>query len=310
VRRVLFYRDYDRFTGGHLKVWHYFNHVLEVPGFEPFVRFTRTSRWDHDNPWFAVPDRRVGRGFRPDVRFLGGLDWRAVPARRRLDVPVLNLIQHVRHADPSDPRFAYLRHRAVRICVSQEVADAVISTGMANGPVLTIPNGIDRSELPRAVRPGDRSLDLLVVAHKQPDLGARLHDRLKQAGRRARLLAEPIPRPDFLAALASSRVALLLPRPTEGFYLPALEAMALDNIVVCPDCVGNRSFCQDGVTGFHPPHNEDAILAATRAALAASEIGAESLRLGARVAVADHDLSEERRRFVQVLTDLDVLWAG
>ena len=46
--------------------------------------------------------------------------------------------------------------------------------------------------------------------------------------------------------MARARVTVLVPNPKEGFYLPALEAMALGTIVVCPDCVGNRSFCVAG----------------------------------------------------------------
>ena len=48
----------------------------------------------------------------------------------------------------------YLSERAIRICVSQEVADAISATGRANGPILTIPNGRRRD----AVRAGDGRL--------------------------------------------------------------------------------------------------------------------------------------------------------
>ena len=52
----------------------------------------------------------------------------------------------MRHAE--EPRRQWLRYRAVRICVSPEVTDAVAATGMCNGPLITIPNAIDLGSLP------------------------------------------------------------------------------------------------------------------------------------------------------------------
>ena len=46
--------------------------------------------------------------------------------------------------------------------------------------------------------------------------------------------------------MARARVTLYLPNRLEGFYIPALEGMALGTLVVCPDSVGNRSYCRDG----------------------------------------------------------------
>lgn len=46
-RRVLFYRDYQGFTGGHLKVRDYFEHLRASESFEPKVYLTPGSRPDH-----------------------------------------------------------------------------------------------------------------------------------------------------------------------------------------------------------------------------------------------------------------------
>jgi glycosyltransferase involved in cell wall biosynthesis len=44
-----------------------------------------------------------------------------------------------------------------------------------------------------------------------------------------------------------AKITVFLPyRDIEGFYMPALEGMALGTLVVCPDCIGNRSFCLPG----------------------------------------------------------------
>jgi glycosyltransferase involved in cell wall biosynthesis len=103
-------------------------------------------------------------------------------------------------------------------------------------------------------------------------------------------------------------MALTLPRPTEGFYLPAIEAMASGAIVVCPDCVGNRDFCHDGVNCFRPAYDEGEIIAAVQRAIRLSAAEAVDMRRQADVTVADHSLERERASFLQVLDRVDELW--
>ena len=68
-------------------------------------------------------------------------------------------------------------------------------------------------------------------------------------------------------------MTLFLPNETEGFYLPALEGMALGTIVVCPDCVGNRSFCLPQVNAFRPAFHFDDMVQETETALTMAEPG-------------------------------------
>ena len=312
MQRVLFYRDFRRFTGGHLKVWHYFNHVRSSPAHTAHVSFTRESVWDASNPWDEARDTVVEQParFHPDAVFLAGLDWRRIRpvARRWPRRPVINLVQHVRHAEPDDPRYRFLHHRAVRICVSTEVAGAIEGTGRVNGPVLTIPNGLDLDEMPAPSPAAGRDIDLLVVANKRPELGTALLPRLERPGRRVHLLTDRVPRRELLGWMNRSRVTLFLPRRTEGFYLPALEGMALATVVVCPDCVGNRSFCLPGVNAFRPAYADDDVLGQVEAALALAPPDAERLVAAASATAGEHRLGVERARFLEVLNDLPNLW--
>jgi len=43
----------------------------------------------------------------------------------------------------------------------------------------------------------------------------------------------------------------------EGFYLPALEGMAVGTLVIFPDCIGNRSFCLSGYNCFRPDYTTE-----------------------------------------------------
>lgn len=311
MRTLLFHRKYRRFHGGHLKVWHYFNHVLAAPGWNARVHFDTDSSWDKTNPWAEERDRVVDHidDVRPDALFVAGRDWQRLDRLGLLDrgLPTLNLIQHVRHAEEWSIQSRYLGHKAIRICVSQEVAEAVEAAG-SRGPTVVIPNGVD---IP-AVAGGDaesRPVDLLIAGLKQPVLARRLGERLAN-GRSIEVLAEHVPREDFLAAMRRARVSLFLPNKEEGFYLPALEGMALGTLVVCPDCVGNRSFCLDGVNAFRPEYDVDAIAEAAETALTLSDSAAAALLAAGRATAARHSLQAEREAFHRVLADLDALWAS
>src|SRR5262249_52336243 len=81
VQRVLFHRNYQTFSGGHLKVWDYFQHVAHADGFAPEIYFDPASVWDDTNPW-RTELARVRREWSPadaDVLFLAGMDWDALP---------------------------------------------------------------------------------------------------------------------------------------------------------------------------------------------------------------------------------------
>ena len=184
-------------------------------------------------------------------------------------VPVINLIQGFRHTRPQSPAFEFLRHRAIRLCVSPELEQALNELDIVQGPVITIPIGLDLERLP-APRPLEqRELDCLVLAVKAPRLGAAVAEGLRRARSPVMLVDRLVPREQLIEGLAGARVSVHLPALVEGAYLPALESMALDTLVVCPDCVGNRSFCRDGETCLVPERTEAALLEAATELLGA-----------------------------------------
>ncbi len=322
ARRVWFHREYVRFFGGHLKHSHYFQHVLRMPGFVPRITFTgepsseslareRGRLWPAGDDVAAEHWEPAG----PDMLFLAGLDWRYLAQRglKALENPRINLIQHVRHVHEGTERYGYLAERAIRICVSQEVADAVTATGRAHGPVLTIPNGIDLAPFEAAgagtpVGFGERPSTVTIVGYKQPDLARRLSVRLNSEGVAHRLVTEFLGRGEFLDVLARSRVAVCLPRAEEGFFLPALEALASGCLVVTLDCIGNRGFCRHDRNCLVADADPDALHAATKRVLAMSPAERSRLHREARETAALHSLEAERARFHAVLRDIDRLW--
>ena len=310
MRLVLFHRKYRRFHGGHLKVWDYFNHVLTAPGFDARVHFDVNSSWDDSNPWVQTPDRVIYAfdGVNPDALFVAGRDWQRLDECGLLnrEIPILNFIQHMRHAAEWSIQSDYLRRKAIRLCVSQEVADAVKAAG-SRGPTVVIPNGVDLPIVEADVS-GGRPVDLFIAGLKQPVLAARAAQQLAAPGRSIEVLTEHVPRDDFLDSMRRARVTLFLPNEEEGFYLPALEGMALGTIVVCPDCVGNRSFSLPGVNAFRPAFRFDDMVQDAETALTLQKPAAGALRRGAAETARNHTLAVERDKFHQVLADLDALW--
>ncbi|PJK14721.1 hypothetical protein CO613_04405 [Lysobacteraceae bacterium NML07-0707] len=244
-KRVLFHRDFRQYSGGHGKVWDYFNH-LRALGWQAQVYLTPQSRRDASNPWMQCPEL-IAPQFNPqeaDLLFLAGMDWQAVPENKALP-PVINLLQGMRHAQsaPALPLRDFLSNPAFRICVSQAVADAVQATGQVNGPLRVIPAALDMTVSTPQPEP-DLHGKVFISAHKQQPLAVALAAWLFARGHTVDLLMDMLPRTQYLARLSQAAVVVVLPLAEEGFFLPGLEAMALGKPVVMPAAGGNLQYAR------------------------------------------------------------------
>lgn len=304
TKRVLFRRRFQAARGAQLKAWDYFVHVRSSPDWEARVFFDPACVFTPDNPWGAVRGEALAewRPYDTDVLFLSGVDWDSIPAaeRDRVPVPVVTLVQSFYELAPDDPRSAHFAHPAVRICVSPELAEATRAAG-ANGRVVAIPNGIDLASLPAPVA---KETDVVVVGMKERRLARNVARRVAGGGRKVDFVAEHVPRGDLLRRIARARVAAFLPKEKEGFYLPALEAMAMGTLVVCPDVLGNRSFCLDGRNCLRPPYDVARIAGAVDAALALAPSSRDDMLRRARETAEAHDLPRERRALLDLLADV------
>jgi glycosyltransferase involved in cell wall biosynthesis len=311
MRTVVFHRNFQRFQGGHLKVFHYFEHVRSSPDYDALIRFTADSVWNSSNPWSGLRDSVIapGEDVSADILFVAGMDWLSIEPQRRASspVPIINLIQDFRPARRSSPLREFLAHPAIRICVSPEIQDELQDS--VEGPIFTVPIGFDLERLPKGLPTEQREIDCMVLAIKEQRLGGSIAKRLTAAGHRVSLFDRPVPRDELLEAMARSRVTVHLPASREGAYLPALESMALGAAVVCPDCVGNRSFCRDGDTALVPARNGRAIVKAAHAALTASPHELEEMLSRAHLEAMGRGLDSERARFLEILDRAGDLWA-
>lgn len=310
-KKLLFYRDYTAFSGGHLKVWHYYQHAAHSQVYEPAVFFTPRSVTDASNPWING-GARIESEWCPqeaDAVFIGGLDWWALGADFGVieGVPIVNIIQGLRHAQPHDPRYAFLGRKAVRLCVNPAIESALRAVPTVRGPLFTIPMGLDA---PVGESKAAALSPLVVAACKAPALGMAIVERLTADGIPAQALTKPLPRETYLDVIGGAHTVICLPSPVEGFYLPALEAMAMGKLVVCPDCGGNRTYLRDRINGFLPAYGLDAILAAAHCAVALADAERCAIVANARTTASAYDLAAERRSFLRVLDDLNAIWRG
>jgi hypothetical protein len=237
LKTIAFYRHYQGYTGGHQKVCDYIQHTLASGLYTPTL-YLKNDTDDQASLFNDLADIHYVKHYQPDradVVFLAGMDWQAYQPFFAPEQIKINLVQHVRHGDETHPLFQFLRHRAIRLCVSDAVKQAI--EPFANGPCFTIKMGHD---IPTLRRP--KRYDVYILASKQPALGEQLFDWAKGVGLRVLIHNSFTPRLDIYHAMAESQVVITLPNKTEGFYLPGIEAMALADWAVVPDCIASREY--------------------------------------------------------------------
>ena len=320
-RRVWFYRDYEGFPGCHLKHAHYYQNTQALSGYRAEVIFSRdavskTECLERQTLW-PQPSSAISEWLpeNQDVLFLAGLDWGYVLSQGgpALTLPKINLIQHVRHADKDTELYGFLANKAIRICVSQEVADAILATGKVNGPVFAIPNGVDVPGLSNAELDARCEVDtnqhrVLIVGYKMPALAGELSAILQKRGIEHRLIDQLMDRQQFLALLKEHSIVVCCPNFTEGFYLPALEVMAAGSLLVVPDCEGNRGFCVDRKTCIMPEYTPVQMAQSVEDALCLPVLQRRQLLQSAMEKVNEHSLGREREAFHNILKSVESLW--
>ncbi len=226
---------------------------------------------------------------------------------------IIHLVQHLGYADDPELR-AYLARPALRICLSEAARDAIAP--YAAGPLHVIPSGVDRElfhDRERAEhQPGFGTTQsgptpgatVLIWGGKAPELAAAIRERLATHGVSAGVVDGWLSRRDFADRLRRADIFVGLTQPREGFYRPALEAMACGCAVVCSDALGNRAHCIDGITCLQPPHGDAVMHAEAVLRLLTDHELAERLRGHGRTLARQFSLDVERARLHAVFGEL------
>jgi glycosyltransferase involved in cell wall biosynthesis len=229
-------------------------------------------------------------------------------------IPILNLVQGLRHLDPGNIRYQYLLEKAIRICVSRAVFEKLKKDKSVNNPIFHISNGIDRSDFPRILPYCKKNIDLLIIGSKRNKYSSlvkliiHLKKCLSLSNRKIVLVRDYMPRKDFLSTVNHAKVTLFIPYKEEGFYLPALEGMALGTLVVCPDCGGNRDYCKDKKNSYVPKYNIRDIINTVVDALDNSKSNTKKIIENAKKTAIEQSLNKERKEFLTILGNIELLW--
>ncbi len=314
-------------VGGVIKILDYLHHTLEAG-------FARAIAWGPPLPGAEAPIRhhaawvRAHEDPRIEFRRLKDLElprsaWvlfsepsqhpdieQALPPdsdHRR----VIHLVQNTRHSNPEwHLGFPYLLlHRPItRIHVTHEVAEAVAPVANTHHPCWTIVEG-HGWEYFRNRQDPDREGPLRVgFTTWKSDLGDRVAAEFAGDDRVTfDALRGPATWEDIRSLYHRSDVWLSAPGPEEGFYLPGLEAMAADLVVISALVGGNRAYLEPE-TNCLAPAFEDAAghAAAIRSLLDDPSLG-RRLRDAGRTTLERHTLARESNEFAAVVAELRTL---
>ena len=161
---------------------------------------------------------------------------------------VVHLVQNVRHANPAwdggYPRRLLARPMS-RIATNDIVAEAVRPFVHPSALFATITLGHDTAFFAASNRsPLGSPIEVLTTTWKS-SVGAEVARSMAHDERFAfTVLDEVVGWDDLRRAYATADVFLGCPIAEEGFYLPALEAMAAGAVVIVPDASGNMVYCR------------------------------------------------------------------
>ncbi|GGO63578.1 glycosyltransferase [Bowmanella pacifica] len=303
-KTVSFHRRYLAYTGGHQKVRDYMGHLLAQDSFS--LRLWLENRSAIQPTLFEGIDKvSYESEYRPDLAdivFLAGMDWDDYLPFASEAQPKINLIQHVRHGNKHHPLFKFLSHRAIRLCVSEAVRQAILPH--ANGPCFTIRMG---HEFPKVTYP--KVFQLYILATKNPDLGISVRDKAAKLGLSVILHDKPVERSAVHQAMSQSLVTLALPNNTEGFYLPGIEAMALSDWAIVPDCIASREYSLSSANISVCERDSEACIAAIQEALVRGRgISGIIRRWKGRRIAQSYSLKTEQLAVQRVFQQIPSLW--
>ena len=308
---ILFANQSSQPSGGTLKLRHYFEHALSLFPRKTNIYMPEETRWTPCNLFTPHRDRVIHNidWETVSVMFISGWGWdKFIPVKFHAIPPfqVIYLVQSFNKFRRLDPRFPGFANPAIRICVSEPLSTKLKTLGIANGPIHTIPAGIDQDEIQTTgTISGSRDTDVLIIGLKNPQIGKLIAEEIRTLGIRVRLLTELLPREDFLRQIAHARIVICLPAAIEGFYLPALEAMAIGSLVIVPPAVGN-SYCVHEFNCIVPEYDVNGIIKAVKFVLGLSLSKSKELIENAKVTAQKHSLSRERAAFHGILKKVTV----
>lgn len=211
----------------------------------------------------------------------------------------IHLVQGTRHANPhwnEGINFRLLHRPYVRVAVSEQVRDAIAAHVNPNLPLHTVVEGhdVDYFALDRENAP-PRDEHVVLYTTWKSDLGDRVAGLVTAENIRFVSIREPVGWPALRAHYHAADIFLGAPGPEEGFYLPGLEAMAAQSVVVMALVGGNRAYARDGFNMLACPYDDAQAHAQAIVELAKDPEGMRTLAAQGTDTATQHRLERERR---------------
>lgn len=250
------------FRGAQVKTWDFFQHIKSHADFDPHIAFHPDSQWSVAVPWSE--QQVVGEQVllnNPDYYLLkGGNDWRLFLEQHTMsqEAQVISPIVNFRVVNFGHYSSELLKLPAIRVCPSPALTNRLLESGMVNGPVHFIANGID-TELFRGIKYEDKTTDLLIVAFKNPEFGKQLAAGIS-GPKHIKVLSKVLPQATFIDEMAQAKIIIHCPQKVEAHYLPGLEGMLQGAVTIIPDCLGNTFYIKHGEDAFVCDYDLDSII--------------------------------------------------
>lgn len=297
------------FRGAQIKTWDYFNHINSHHAYKSNIAFHPDSQWNKFVYWKQNDLKNHIPIHNPYAYLLkGGNDWIEFIKRFSIDSgkPIISPIVNFRVLNKDHPSNTLLKKKAIRVCPSPELAKQLSEDEDTNGPVLCIPNGINRTGS-YGNSYENRHWDLLIVAIKNKNLGLRIYEKFR-GDLKVKLLNEFICHSEFRELMANSKLTLHLPKTMEAHYLPGLESMSLGSVTIMPDCVGNVFYCESNKSGFICEYSEESITYTINKVLNLQESEILKIIIDAHHKANDFCLDNERENWHKLLDNIETIW--
>ncbi len=267
----MFYQHFGQreiIRGAHFKTYDFYKHIQSIDGYDPIIVFDNDSYWHEGLPWYSMFSEvpRLERlKVQPDIYFLNsGKDWIKISEHRLFNKnkPVVSPVNHFKAVNPDHPAFKFLSCKAVRLCPSPELFNAINDHEQTNGPVLYVPNGVSTEGI-EFIEDEDKTYDVAVVGQKNPSLAKEIYVNLKRLNLKVILLDNWLSKKEFQERLADVKFTIHLPKAVEAHYIPAIESMMLGSVVIMPHCTGNASYAINLETCLVTEYTLESIVEAT-----------------------------------------------
>lgn len=316
MKTVLFFQHFGLkgvVRGAHHKTFDFFNHIKGFSNYKPLIYFDEDSIWDNNLPWYdcfdSMPTLKDLKA-EPDILFLNsGKDWIKYSAQRSIpdNMPIVSPVNNFRAVKPGHKSFDFLPRKAIRLCPSRELYDATNNHPNTCGETIFLPNGVGIFDEAKT-QVNNKTSDLLIVGNKNPAMARQLLTKINHLNLRIEVIDSWISKKDFQIKLAQSRVSVHLPKVVEEHYIPGVEAMMLDSLVIIPDCVGNRSYSKHMETCYVSEYNVEKMAHSIYAVINLENETIQNLLTAAKVKSKSFTMENEKQVVLDALKLTESMW--